>query len=575
LSASARTGGAWREKNFVSDRVPSVLSPGMVFHGRYQILRCLKAGGMGAVYECVHLKTRKHRALKVMLPQVVADAAMRARFELEARVTAEIESDHIVETFDAGIDDETGAPFLVMELLRGSDLAGIIEKKGPLSPPETVLLLHQAALALDKTHAAGIVHRDLKPENLFLVSTDDGSPRLKILDFGIAKVIADGTQTNRQTAAIGTPLYMSPEQVRGDGRIGPPADVYSLGHIAFTLLTGRAYWDEEQTAMPSIFSFLSEMMRGVIEPPTARAARWGRALPPSFDGWFACATATSPTDRFERASALVAALASVVGVEAPRSKASALAGASSGPAVGPAVAAQTPPTPYWLQNGTPASAPFPDSPPGATPGSLPQGFPAHGTMGAVSNESRPGRPSRSSAPLVVMLAVAVSTATAAGLYSWRRARTVPDPAEAQPVAVAPTATPSTAVAAPPVATVTPASDSERVARVVVGPAGVSVEIDDRAIEVENGSVAVRGAPGSVHRIAVRKDGRTTTGTFVLSDAGPVPSAFELAPAASSAVHASGAGGPAHAVDPPVRPTATSPGVKPATPNDPAVSRKFE
>src|SRR5580704_4550969 len=98
------------------------LAPGQTFHGRYEIVRCIRAGGMGAVYECIHLKTRKHRALKLMLPQVLAHPGMRERFELEARVTAEIESDHIVETFDAGVDEPTGMPFLVMELLRGQDL---------------------------------------------------------------------------------------------------------------------------------------------------------------------------------------------------------------------------------------------------------------------------------------------------------------------------------------------------------------------------------------------------------------------------------------------------------------------
>src|SRR5262245_48229130 len=183
-----------------------------MFHGRYQIVRCLAAGGMGAVYECVHLTTQKRRALKVMLPQVLAASGMRERFELEARVTARIESEHIVETFDAGVDEATGAPFLVMELLRGKDLANLLEQHGPFTSQEVVVLLSQAAIALDKTHAAGIVHRDLKPENLFLTSRDDGSPRLKILDFGIAKVVVDGTKTAQRTAVIGTPLYMAPEQ---------------------------------------------------------------------------------------------------------------------------------------------------------------------------------------------------------------------------------------------------------------------------------------------------------------------------------------------------------------------------
>jgi serine/threonine-protein kinase len=301
----------------MSAPTPGALSPGQNFHGRYEIVRCLNAGGMGAVYECVHLKTRKHRALKVILPQVLAHAGVRDRFELEARVTADIDSEHVVETFDAGVDEATGAPFLVMELLRGEDLGAILEARGPLPAGEIVVLLAQAALALDKTHAAGIIHRDLKPDNLYVTARDDGSPRLKILDFGIAKVIA-GNQSAHQTATLGTPLYMSPEQILGEGTIGPGADLYALAHIAFALLTGEAYWMDELQAWPAMFTFLGKVMLGATEPATARAARRGVRLPPAFDAWFARATARSAGDRFDSAATLVQALAVVLGASAPR-----------------------------------------------------------------------------------------------------------------------------------------------------------------------------------------------------------------------------------------------------------------
>jgi serine/threonine protein kinase len=296
-----------------------LLSVGQVFHDRYEVVRCLKQGGMGAVYECVHLATRKHRALKVMLPQLVAAEGLRERFELETRVTADIESEHIVETFDAGIDEATGAPFLVMELLRGEDLACLLKRRGALPAPEVVLLLSQAAFALDRTHAAGIVHRDLKPENLFVTTRDDGTPRLKILDFGIAKVLAEGGELTQHTATIGTPLYMPREQIRGEGAIGPQADVYALGHIAFALLTGAAYWADERKATPALYAFLWRVLEGASEPATARALRRAVALPPAFDAWFARATAPEAAERFETASALVEELAAVLGLPAPRS----------------------------------------------------------------------------------------------------------------------------------------------------------------------------------------------------------------------------------------------------------------
>lgn len=301
----------------MSPNNPTVLPEGSVFQDRYRIGRCINAGGMGAVYECVHLATQKRRALKVMLPQLVASAGLRARFELEARVTAAIESDHIVETFDAGIDPANGEPFLVMELLRGDDLESVIEARGPLRAEQAVLLLAQVALALDRTHAAGIVHRDLKPQNLFLTTRDDGTPRVKILDFGIAKVVADGSKTAAQTAAIGTPIYMSPEQTTGDGSIGPAADLYALAHIAYALLVGSPFWREEQSTL-AMFAFLKQMIAGPSELPSARSARQGISLPSAFDAWFSKATARSPEERFDRASTQIAELAIALGTAPPR-----------------------------------------------------------------------------------------------------------------------------------------------------------------------------------------------------------------------------------------------------------------
>src|SRR6185437_7181862 len=209
-----------------------------------------------------------------------------------------------------------GAPFLVMELLRGEDLKNLLRQRGRLTPEETVTLLSQAALALDKTHAAGVIHRDLKPENLFVTYRDDGSPRLKVLDFGIAKVVAQSTLPNA-TRGVGTPIYMSPEQVRGDGAIGPPADLYALGHIAYVLLVGETYWHEESLTLNALYPLLGRVMQGATEPATARALRRaGVSLPPRFDAWFAKATAVRAASRYERATEMTAALANALGVSA-------------------------------------------------------------------------------------------------------------------------------------------------------------------------------------------------------------------------------------------------------------------
>ena len=287
------------------------LRPGKIFHDRYEIVRCIKAGGMGAVYEVIHLETRRHRAMKVMLPSIVGDDAMRNRFRLEAQITADVESDHIVETFDAGINADTGAPFLVMELLRGEDLAHHVRVRGALPAAEVVGLLQQLARALEQTHAAGIVHRDLKPENLFLAVRGDDPPRLKVLDFGIAKIVAQSS-SSAGTTSVGTPLYMAPEQLEGGG-ISARTDLYAVAHIAFTLLTGRAYWMEEADTI-GILPLIRRLASGAEELPSRRAAGRGVRLPSAFDVWFARSTARLPASRFEGAREQAAALADALGV---------------------------------------------------------------------------------------------------------------------------------------------------------------------------------------------------------------------------------------------------------------------
>jgi len=296
--------------------ISDVLDRDSLFLGRYRVIRRIAAGGMGAVYEVRDEKTDKRRALKVMLPSILEDPDFRVRFEREARITGGIESDHVVHVSDAGIDESTTTPFLVMELLSGQELSQIVKKRGGLPPAEALVYLTQAARGLDKTHAAGIVHRDLKPENLFITTADDGSPRLKILDFGIAKVVAPGA--DKATRALGTPKYMAPEQMKGE-ELGAFTDIYAFGHIAYTILTGEAYWvEEEKAARDALFAFLAKIVAGPEEPASERARRRrGVELPVAFDAWFFQATAPKPAERFPSAGAAIAALAPVFGAEMP------------------------------------------------------------------------------------------------------------------------------------------------------------------------------------------------------------------------------------------------------------------
>ncbi|MRG97723.1 serine/threonine-protein kinase [Polyangium spumosum] len=287
------------------------LAPAQLFHGRYRIVRSIRMGGMGAVYEATDERTAGRRALKIIHPNLLAEHAdFKPRFEREARILGELESDHIVRVIDAGVDGPSGLPFLAMELLRGKDLGVVVAEEGPLSPAEVRTYLAQAAFALDKTHAAGVVHRDIKPDNLFLTHRDDGSPCIKLLDFGIAK--ADGhLGIGMQTKTIlGSPYFMAPEQIFMDQPIGPAVDVYALGHTAYMLLVGTPYWSEEFERAPSLITLARCLENPLPEPPSARAQRrHDVAIPTALDAWFVRCVARNPEDRFPSASAAIVALA--------------------------------------------------------------------------------------------------------------------------------------------------------------------------------------------------------------------------------------------------------------------------
>jgi serine/threonine protein kinase len=283
------------------------LKPGTLFAKHYEVVRVISTGGMGVVYEVSDRNIKRRRALKVMLPHVVTDALMRDRFALEAIVTADIESEHLVEVFDAGIEEETEAPYLVMELLRGEDLGARLKRGERFSAEETLTYLEQVARALQKTHERGIVHRDLKPENLFL--TRDG--RLKILDFGIAKIVHSTTgQGASTTKSLGTPYYMAREQITGEAPlIGPPSDLYAIAQITFSMLVGSPYFEEEASkAGGNVLSLLLAVGKGPTEPATERASRKGVLLPPAFDGWFEQGTRSVPAERFQAARPMIDAL---------------------------------------------------------------------------------------------------------------------------------------------------------------------------------------------------------------------------------------------------------------------------
>lgn len=267
----------------------------------FRIVRPLGAGGMGAVYLAEQRSTGKRRALKVMLPQLVADPKLRARFAQEARVGSLIESEHVVDVIAAGVDERTGAPWIAMELLEGRDLAAYSERRGGLQPREVGEVLRQLCHALRAAHQAGVVHRDIKPENVFVARAKAATnpTSVKVLDFGIAKVAAAAKTT--ATAQMGSPVWMAPEQTDPAADIGPSTDVWAVGLLSFWLLTGKLFWKAGNDDQASMHALMKEILLDPIPKASERAAQLGVAdrWSTSFDAWFACCVVREPNDRFE------------------------------------------------------------------------------------------------------------------------------------------------------------------------------------------------------------------------------------------------------------------------------------
>lgn len=225
--------------------------PPRVIGGKYEVVRELGRGGMGVVYEARHGTTGRRVAVK----EIVGDAAKRdkkllERFQREARATGAIESQYIAPVLDAGSDPATSHPYIVMELLEGTDLERLLERAGPLPESIAVRIVAQACAGLVRAHAAGVVHRDIKPANLYLARRDDDVV-VKVLDFGVARMQGNVTEAPHKLTStgvmLGTPLYMSPEQVQGAKDLDHRTDLWALGIVLYEALTGTTPHADAET----------------------------------------------------------------------------------------------------------------------------------------------------------------------------------------------------------------------------------------------------------------------------------------------------------------------------------------
>jgi serine/threonine protein kinase len=286
---------------------------GAILAGRYRLEEVVGYGGMGSVWRATHTGLGEQVAVKLVSVNFVRSSDALRRFDTEAKSAAKLRSRHVPHVFDNGVLED-GTPFLVMELLRGESLAARLGRLGPIPLPETVTILEQCCRALTRAHSLGIVHRDIKPENVYLAqSVDDDGYIVKVLDFGIAKVSSslsdDGRSSTRTGTLLGTPLYMSPEQARGLRSIDSRTDLYSLGLVAYTMLTGR---------LPFSGETLGDLLLQICAEPLPSLRAAAPALPPAMETWFHKACARQPEERYPSAQAFVEALRVVAGISSSR-----------------------------------------------------------------------------------------------------------------------------------------------------------------------------------------------------------------------------------------------------------------
>jgi serine/threonine-protein kinase len=278
---------------------------GSIVSGRYRIERQLGSGGMGAVYLARHISLGQEVAIKFIHPELVSSEEVRRRFETEAKAAARLKSRHAVAVIDHGVS-EAGQPYIVMERLEGESLEQAMKARGRLPFAEVVVIVMQVARALEQAHAAGIVHRDLKPDNIFLARDREGGQQgytVKVLDFGIAKVVQDeavaGVGTTKTGMVLGTPLYMAPEALTASAPVSPASDIWSLGACAFAAACGR---------VPFQGDAIGDVVLKVCAAPMPVPSKLAPDLPKAFDDWFAKACARDLSQRFGKVGEMADAL---------------------------------------------------------------------------------------------------------------------------------------------------------------------------------------------------------------------------------------------------------------------------
>ncbi len=484
---------------------------GQIIDNKYQVIRQLGEGGMGAVYEARHTGTGRRVALKVIVAQALAQGAdIITRFQREARASGAIESEHVVQVLDTGVDGSTGNPYMVMELLSGEDIQQLIRRVGPIAPDLALRLLSHACLGLKRAHDAGIIHRDIKSANLFISKRDSGDAIVKILDFGIAKVRADQLAQagdhglTRTGSMIGSPLYMSPEQALGLKTLDGRGDIWSLGVVLYETLCGRTPHAECETIGQLLIAINSGKFK-----PVQDLAPW---VPAEVASIVHKAMSHEPGDRFQTAAEMHAAIFALLPNGAVISQASL---APMPDAMRATVAPRITPTVSGADRSGPQSplaASIAISSPGTSSPNIASANVQSTTGGFGASQAPAGVPRKSALrwalPLVGGVAVLGTLGTYAALSRQKAAAITPVASEST------AALPSSSQQALP--------SSRRTVQVTITPSDARVDVDGVVAVVHDGKIDVTGDIGSVHRVHVVQNGNEKWDDVVIAETGARP-----------------------------------------------------
>jgi serine/threonine-protein kinase len=489
---------------------------GSTLDGKYRIVRQLGAGAMGAVYEAEHTGTGRRVAVKVITGQLAQDAGLVSRFQREARAAGAIDTKHITQVLDTGVDRDSALPFMVMEFLSGQDLQQFLKKSGPIAPDLALRIVAQACLGLQKAHEAGVVHRDIKPANLFLARSD-GEVIVKVLDFGIAKVQMDQAQETESAGLtrtgnmLGSPLYMSPEQARGSKNIDHRADLWSLGAALYQALSGRTPYQHITALGELIIAICSDP-----PPPVQQFAPW---VPAEVAAIVHGCLRQNPDERFQSAAAMLAAIRPLLPYGWSIQEEMLVP-------INQAVKEQRASL-YSIPPGAPGALtahPGYGSHPGS--GSNPNASSQTGGAGVLVQSQVPVQKPASRTPIVIgavaVLAFAAS-AVAFVVTGGARRPAPPEPAQTQ-AAPAPTPAPTPAPVVP-AATQVPIAEPEvdiSMRRVKVGiiPPDALVEVEGAAMTTKKGVLEIEGKLGDTFRVRVYKGKYETTQDVIITKDGP-------------------------------------------------------